>query len=605
MSNTAVPKYLSNSQAVLSLKIQSQFIDRPRLIVSDFDGTLFTPDLRIISEILHYNRQLRSRLRRKRIPLIINTGRNHWSEKAKQDAKILGIHPDIVIVGGGTMIYHKTTKGDFVLDTRWKAILDSTKVAYSTRELTWGKDAEMLGVYITETVNRWATKANVYLRRIEGSTVQIRYIIRNTETALLPSLIASLQQQFHSGIKVIYAESIFSNKLGFPTGELMIIPGSAGKDNALKYLLHQYITAVNSPLEAFCFGDGAIDLTSFLCMPSTKKYTLKQFLINPTLLAKTLFTITPRASRVKLLSISGPKAILYLLEEHLSATQNNALRRYIVEPGKYLLDKIYPGELSANDITLSGLLKIMEAINTLYERKSSTGKAFTQYLLGLFADIADGIRARQTFVTKQGQLADDFADRVREFYQLYVRGKKRLEQEPEQSLMTFEAAISCILTGLMRRQAELNGVSFNEGSTLWRTKELFLSLLCDTALKQHKKSLQIDKNVLRVSEATYLERLQKAGSFTLNSVKKRRFSLTQKKTLERWLLYVQLLQEEHSLVLHILPESMHKRYRQWLASNFLEYYLDGINVRKMREMFGLKDYCFSLNNYNQYFHNWN
>jgi len=281
------------------LKLQNQTSNTPRLIVADFDGTLFTPNIKIIAEVLHHNKQLKKLLLRQHIPLIINTAKRDWLKKEKNDARILGISPDVIIVGAGTKIYHKTIDNKLVLDTEWQTKIRGTQL--------WNSKS------IEDRVNEWREKHKITMRKIKDSDFQVRYRVRHVATRQLPVLAASLQKQFDSGIQVVYTESVYSNKFGFQTGDILIIPAIAGKDNALQYLLEKYSEIVQKQIDAYCFGDGSIDLLSFLTMPLTANYVLKQFLIHPTALAKYLFENESSSHKPTLLKKSGAVAMMDVL----------------------------------------------------------------------------------------------------------------------------------------------------------------------------------------------------------------------------------------------------------------------------------------------------
>jgi len=289
----------------------------------------------------------------------------------------------------------------------------------------------------------------------------------------------------------------------------------------------------------------------------------------------------------------------FIIEKQLSSNQNSFLRTYISEPSRNILDKVFPQQLSANEITFIGLKKVITSIDTLYFSKKSKLKAIFEYSLGLFGDVADGIRARKTIASKDGQLNDVFADRVREFYQLYIRGKKRLQENPEQGFITLQTAMSCILPTFAKAQAEIMGnvIKETEGTTLWRTKKLFLSLVYDTIFNISDKSFQIDKEILNVAKITYYKRLQKAKKFHLDQIQIEKLSLFEKKALERLLLYIQLLQEEYALIQKMLPKYLKKDYNKWLNSLTMMSYIESSDVEKIRKKFAFPNYNLYLNRF--------
>lgn len=595
--------FLKETEAFHKLQYEKQFIATPKLIVSDFDGSLFTPDVRILYESLHQNKHLMKILRRKSLPLILNTGRTDWSKKMHLDAYLVGIKPDVVIAGAGTRMYHRQKNKTYTLDTTWQDYLAEQTLVIQGKTYCWGD--KNIAEKIQETVTHFVEKNEESIPLIpkQGNPFLIRYTIKGASNNQLLDMTKNIEQYFIKGVKAIFTEHLVPRSFGISTGDILLIPTAAGKDNATDYLLKQYATLVQTKLLAYCFGDGTIDLHSFLIMQKNNQhYTLEQFLVHPTPFAKELFANLPKEKQPIMLLQTGPTAILQTVENRLSLAQNSTVRKLFIEPTSSLIDHLYPKELQANDISLLGLKQVKESIDQLYDRKTKRkGKALRLYLFGLFADVADGIRARNTIATANGQLVDVFSDRAREFYQLYKRGLQRLETNPEEGLVTLEAAISCILPSLARSQAEIMGKTVQEnakGAAFWRTKKLFASLMNDIVLKNHRASFAIDKEILETSLENYHIRLQHAAGFSMEKIEKEKLTDLQKKAAERWLLLVALTRESISLVKKKLSKNKEKQFLIWLQKNQKEIWKQ-IAIEKQRKIFGFQDNKLFLQDYLQ------
>jgi len=201
------------------------------------------------------------------------------------------------------------------------------------------------------------------------------------------------------------------------------------------------------------------------------------------------------------------------------------------------------------------------------------------------------------------------------------------------SLITFLSAISCCLPSIARAQVEISGKAVPErdekgGSMIDRTRRLFTSLLFDT-LGLDDYSEAKDKEIFNTNIATYTNRLSslrgtKQSSFSSSeqvrqfgepspeSRKSRSkkqvldFSRTiklddmtpfQKNALERFLLYVDVLQQENAIIKKFLtqhPELL-KEYEK--ESNKLAKEYLALPVNKLRKKLGIKDYKLEVKKY--------
>lgn len=311
------------------------------------------------------------------------------------------------------------------------------------------------------------------------------------------------------------------------------------------------------------------------------------------------------------------------LSNNFSLAQNSKLRiiEKIFEP---LLDRLLDKDLAPNDISFLGLNKIIQGIDEIERGNKIIG--LWHYTLGNLTDVLDGIRARRpngkaSIVKRKeflklkvkrymqysndipGQLVDGFCDRAREFYQIFYRNKKQLNNQTiEQSVLT---ATSCFLPSIARAKAESEGIIVKEkdekgGSSIDRTKLLFLSLIY-YILGNVKKSQEIDRKIYENNMATYQNRLSKVytSQFMVHSLKINKINsamnneLTnhqQTNAFERFLLYVQLLQEANKIIKNELKpyRNILRKYEKW-QKNYIKVYL-AIDINELREKYRFKTY---------------
>lgn len=587
---------ITKAELLLSTQVKKTFSSW--VVASDLDGTFFTPDIRIGYEALFENRYIRQMLDRKHIPLILNTVRRDFTNKFKFDLFALEINPDTIIAGAGTVIYNKSAADDsWEKDNNWDGILGKENFLMGGKKLSWGEASSKN--LIEQTIAAWERENKVDLIKEKGNKYLIRYGLRNINENTLLMLEDSVQKLFGKGLRVMCVERLIPAIFGRPTGDLIIFPEIAGKDNALRYVLKQYYQVVNQKLKVFCFGDGIVDVSSYLKMPSTDEYELKQFLTHSTPLAKKAYDqLGDRKPEFK--QERGPAVIIKQIETPLPSIYNGPLRKYFSQPSKLIIDRIYPKNLSANDITKIGLKKIIDGVDGFYAHKMSIPSAIREYTLGLLADVADGIRARETIPSKHGQLHDVFADRMREFYQLYTRGINRAKKNPREGLVSLKAAISIILPSIARRQSEIVENYINpetEVRAFWRTRKLILSLFYDSILNNWGKSISLDKEILAAAELKYNERVTKMKNFAIEKIDFDKLSLSQKKSVELWLLYVELLKDAHDYLLKKIPSELRGDFEKWFNSLASGIYMIKVDVKGMRKKFHLEDYGLHFNDF--------
>ncbi|HEX7042342.1 MAG TPA: HAD family hydrolase [Patescibacteria group bacterium] len=384
----------------------------------------------------------------------------------------------------------------------------------------------------------------------------------------------------------------------------------------------------------------------------------------------------PFYERNPLVGSKGKETKIPTKPSSLSPAQNNPIRQ-IVRKFEPLLDKLTDQNLTPNEVSFLGLTQLSKGLKSLYKSNSTPLQkihGLYDFGFGNLTDVLDGIRARrqQELSVKPkeikknktnklspspltvngnaipGQLVDGFADRAKEFMQLFTRAKKRFVTKPKQyknitikqETFTLLAALSCALPSIARAQVEITGKTVAErdakgGSMIDRTKKMFGSILLDT-IGAHQKSQDIDKDIFDSNIATFKNRLtaistkndrdllnvilgtertpesKKSNSSSsesrLNQDKSRGISVLdhartrnltdfQKKALERFLLYVDVLQQEDEIIKKFLQKDkellqQYIKDSQEFAKNYLE-----IPVNKLRKKFGIKDYKLEIKKY--------
>lgn len=540
-------------------KIQEQVKQgkTPTICFFDIDGTIFTPDIRIV-KAPYYNLQTYNLLQKSHIPLVLITGRFTWSRLRDLEVALEGFpKPDVIIFGAGTEIYIKDSQDTYQRDTNW----------LKGAALTVTPDAK-----IFKKITPYLYVANVV----------------HISVSALKHMIDTLEKQYQKQANIFYSESLVKgNTRDTFSGSVYLASAHASKKDAVAYILKM---VSSDTLHVYIYGDSSVDIP-MLSLPSSKKITIYPYLVHPTPLAredaKKHPTITVREDE-------GPRVILETLtnalnKSHFSREQNSPLRRVekYIEP---LLDRIVDKDLSANDISFLGVKKLKEGVD-LVEKKTflKSFQGFTLYGQGNLTDILDGIRARRKGKTKEGQLVDGFCDRVKEFYQLYTRGKARMEKNQEKGLETYKAALSCSLPSLARAQAEMEGIIVPEkdpmgGSMIDRTKLLIRSFLYHMFGLEFM-SYAIDEEIYKRNIATFENRLQTLSNkktITFPNIKVT--SELQQKAVERFLVYAQVLQEAYAV---IGKEVLKKELP--LIHPYLE-----VPVEKLRKTYHLENYHLSL-----------
>lgn len=548
-------------QLVLN-KLQKQQAIHPHPMIAciDFDGTIYTAG-KTMWQAPYYNRKTSKLLEQFSIPFILVTGRGVWTKPAEAELRVFGMRKaDIIVTGAGSMIYYRQKSGKLIPDEKRFTMLKKSTVTWKDEKGSMQKDIwdkqHILQIILRYPFSRYLRVSSDY-----DNEFTIRFQTRNLSIEILESIKSEILTLLPDGVKVLFAEKLFQvNTLHTFSGDVLIVPGLAGKDNAVGYILKEYAQALNQPVQGILFGDSSVDIRMLTMANDPKFYTLAQYGVHLTPRAyRILEKVTDKNPHLHISHKDGAEIIYSVFKQLLhssyySPSQNSTLRG-IIRPFEGLVNRtVYP-KLSANELSFKGLTMMIEGIDTIYLHPSQKIKGFQYYALGTGMDLFDGIRARQSITAEtDGQLIDVFCDRVKEFYQLYKRAQIRFDQQKNnKAYTTLLTAISCILPSIARAQVELAGGFVAEkdekgGSMFDRTKRLTQSLFYD-AFGNGDKSYGIDKDIYDKNLATYQNRLR---NIAVIPQKKQPMTQEQQKAKTRLALLQSIITEEHALVTNTL-----------------------------------------------------
>lgn len=593
------------------LKTQKSLHPYPIVACIDFDGTLYKTGKKIWRGVF-YNRKTSAALAKNNVPLILVTGRATWSRFAKAEFRAFGMRKaDCIITGAGVKIYYRDKNGTVTEDTTYAAKLKESTFTYvdalgGNNTMPWNKD-RILELVRTSSVYRYFSKA-----RDADSMFTLRFSVRNLSMTQLEQIKKNLESLFPHGVKVLIAEKLLlRNSINIYSGDILLVPSIAGKDGAIAYLLTTLSQAIKLPIEAYVFGDSSVDIGMLTMESKPSYYSLVQYGVSLT--PRAYFHLKVAAEKNAHLSITrkeGPYIIYHVFssmfgEQSLSPAQNSPMRK-IITPFESLINKtVYP-HLNADELSFKGLSLLIKGVNLIYASSPTKAKrmrGFRYVIIGNSLDLVDGIRARGTNTSnKNGQLVDVFCDRVKEFYQLYIRALKRFPYDEVKGYQTLLAAISCTLPSLARSQVEITGKFVPEQdeknwSMFARTRKLMRSLFFDMRGREDMSYL-IDQDIYTSNLTTYANRKIHVNHFTFSQYKEAKNSTVyQKKAIERFLLLCHLLEEEHQVVTNTLqPHSdMYNKYMRNFYPTIAPFLKNMHNTYKETPHFRLKNYLNAKN----------
>ncbi|HXS15304.1 MAG TPA: HAD family hydrolase, partial [Candidatus Saccharimonadales bacterium] len=206
---------------------------KPTLCISDLDGTLFTPDVNILTAPLA-NYKLARFLKQKSIPFILATGRSDWGEMDKMQLSLLGISsPKVVITACGTIIYELLSNNLLARDVEWENHMHYTKVTWMDGKVeTWNK------LDILNVIQDYLHDHHFSYQVGKGNTFLIRLKVKHMPIKQLEEIRKDILSLFPKGLRVIFTEKLlWKNTEQVFSGDILIVPKNAGKENAVKYLL--------------------------------------------------------------------------------------------------------------------------------------------------------------------------------------------------------------------------------------------------------------------------------------------------------------------------------------------------------------------------------
>lgn len=603
--------------------------ENPTILLTDVDGTLFSPNLTILTAPI-YNTQTAAFLAKKHIPFVLVTGRSFWRKIDQYHITLLGLpKPDAVITANGTILYIRK-KNSYSADFNWQGVMQSTKVTdFNKKTTSWNKWE------ITNRIIDYFHNNNLPFHLGKGNTYLIRLRLNKYHVKKVDEIRRDLLSLFPRGVRILLTEKLlWENTENIFSGEMLVTPSTAGKDKAVAYFLKQISQTVQKPIHAILFGDASIDIPMLTMKEDPTFYTLSQYAVHPTpLVRKMLEKNKEQLLNLSLLVGDGPKEILWTLrpelrislqfkartvpkvtannepknrepEQKFSSAQNNKGRK-VIQIFEGVLNNLVDKNLSPNEVSFLGLHKLARGLELLHKDQGNfvdKTKGFYHYSFGNLTDVLDGIRARRSNKREEnGQLVDGFSDRVKEFMQLFHRAKKRIISDESFVVPTLLSAISCCLPSIARAQVEICNKTVNErdekgGSMIDRTKRLFLSLLLET-IGMDDQSFAKDREIFETNIATFQNRISQAKKVDDKKIVIKKLSDFQKKALERWLLYIDVLQQEDKIIkkfLAVHPKIL-KAYENDIAKltkNYVE-----LPINKLRKKWSIIDYELKISDY--------
>ncbi len=521
----------------------------------DIDGTIFTLDHRFLKAPF-FNFQTYQLLQENHIPFVLVTGRFYWHWGRDLEVMLEGFpKPDAIIYGGGTKVRWKDTSGHYQEE---HFLSDEKSITPPPPVL--GKQLKKISPYMYATT-----------------------FFNTPYTKLVPEM-NKLEKEYGKDGHVFYSESVIKpNDADVFSGGVFIGSPRANKESAVMHMIKKaYANLEQKTLKVYLFGDGSIDIPMLSMKSPDKNITLHQYLVHPTVMAR----ITGKKLHVQISEDEGPQTILNVLRKSLgksyySPAQNSPLRtieRYV----ESLLDIIVDPKLSANEVSLLGLKKMRKGAQLLTSSQMSTrlhGLLLIGYASGI--DVLDGIRARRRGKSPEGQLVDGYCDRAKEFTQLYMR-------------KSFEGALACFLPSIARAQNEIMNISVPEkdsagGSMIDRTKLLMMAGFQEV-IGNRKKAQELDQELYKRSLATFRNRLHYFQRNVdtpieqiIEKIKIKELSEFQQQALERFLVYVELLQQAVKKI------GKNKTIDDPTINSYLS-----LNISKLRMKYHFNDYKFSL-----------
>lgn len=302
-------------------------MDNHTFIFTDFDGTLYDPSYKILLSPW-YNRETRRILARYNIGFVVVTGRSMWTAFDEMQLRLLSLPlPDIVIYGAGTHILRRDEKGALQEDASWSNDIKGTKIVWRNTTLQpvfWKKEL------VEEAIKPILSKLGLTLG-LTTNPYMLVVPLPNYTQQKISILLKMLNGVWENGVKTILTEKLYlPNSENLFNGNLLIIPSTAGKDTASKYLLK---TLSSTKPDVLFFGDALIDV-AMLTM-DTSAYTHASFAygVHLTPLALEAIKADDPGSKITQLPGSAPKALRDIIKAYVKGRPIPAQEHVkIVEP---------------------------------------------------------------------------------------------------------------------------------------------------------------------------------------------------------------------------------------------------------------------------------
>src|SRR5258708_862253 len=253
------------------------------ILFLDFDGTIFTPDAHIITAP-RYNLQIKSLLDREHIPFVIVTGRSDWNFRSEIELALLGLpKPDAIIAGAGTIIYYRLENGQLGLDTSWQNMMQSCSIQWkNVKKILWNQETilQIIHPLLPASISIRPKTHDRHLIRLYAKEIAIKVLLQMKK---------NLEDHFTNGLKILFTEKLLQkNSLEIFSGDIILVPATAGKENAVTYILKNLHSDSKPTINVLCFGDATIDIDMLTLKSKPNQFTIQTYGVNLQPLAKKL-----------------------------------------------------------------------------------------------------------------------------------------------------------------------------------------------------------------------------------------------------------------------------------------------------------------------------
>jgi len=206
-------------------------------------------------------------LEQENIPLVLCTGRPDWNEKADNEMQGLNLSSaDAVIAGAGSIIYLRTPDGRLELSRDFDKIQREQKISYqyNDQKVDTIYDPELIANILNNQLTQYQGFAGCRVdtnASIGYATIDVEKIPFDELSKMLREINSSIE-----GVKTTPSENAEDINDEYFTGWIMVLPASAGKDKAVRFLMEQTANTINPAKidqkkpTAHTVGDATIDI---------------------------------------------------------------------------------------------------------------------------------------------------------------------------------------------------------------------------------------------------------------------------------------------------------------------------------------------------------